>query len=50
LKPSINEFEKRIKIAIEKSIENKIPPIRIENMRKKYHQWYNNVKAWQILL
>ena len=33
LKPSINEFEKRIKMAIEKSIENKIPPIKIEIIR-----------------
>ena len=33
LKPSVNEFEKRIHSAIEKSIDNKIPPIRIENIK-----------------
>ena len=48
LKPSINEFEKRIKIAIEKSIENKIPSIRIHNMRNKYPQWYDFFIQWNI--
>jgi hypothetical protein len=40
LKPSLNEFEKRIKMAI----DNKIPPIKIENIRNKNHQWYNILK------
>ena len=44
LKPSVNEFEKRIKMAIEKSIDNNIPPIKIENMRNKYPQWYDFLK------
>ena len=50
LKPSINEFEKRIKIAIEKSIENKIPPIKIENMRNKYPQWYGFFNAMEYFI
>jgi hypothetical protein len=29
LKPSINEFEKRIKMSIDRSIKNKIPPIKL---------------------
>ena len=29
-----------MKIAIERSIDNKIPPIKIENIRDKYPQWY----------
>ena len=49
LNPSLNEFEKRIKIAIEKSIENKIPPIKIENIRNKYPQWYYHLNQWNIL-
>ena len=42
LLPSVNEFEKRVKFAIGKSIDNKIPPIKIENIRNKYPQWYNS--------
>ena len=49
LNPSINEFENRIKMAIEKSIDNKIPPIKIQNMRNKYPQWYNFFKNLQIV-
>jgi hypothetical protein len=45
LTPSVKEFEKRIKIAI----ENKIPPIKIKNMRTKYSQWYNFFNQWNIL-
>jgi len=45
LKPSLNEFEKRIKIAM----ENKIPPIKIENIRNKYPQWCNSFNKWNIL-
>jgi hypothetical protein len=48
LKPSINEFEKRIKIAISKSIENKIPPIRIENIRYRYPKWYESFRQLNI--
>jgi hypothetical protein len=44
LNPSIKEFEKRIKIAIEKSIDSRIPPIRIKNLRNKYLQWYDFLK------
>ncbi len=49
LLPSINEFKKRIKMSIDKSIENKIPPIKIENMRNKYPQWYEVFNQWCIL-
>ena len=48
LLPSINEFEKRIKIAIERSVENKIPPIIIENMRNNYPQWYGSFNRLNI--
>jgi hypothetical protein len=44
LKPSINEFEKRIKIAI----DNKIPPIKIENIQNKYPKWYDFFNQWNI--
>ena len=40
LRQSINEFEERIQISIEKSIDNEIPPIRIENIKNKYRPWY----------
>lgn len=40
LKPSINDFEMRIKIAIRNSIDNNIPPIKSKNIRNKYNQWY----------
>jgi hypothetical protein len=36
LKPSIEYFDNRIKAAINNSIQNKIPPILQENMKKKY--------------
>lgn len=49
LKPSINEFEKRIKMAIKNSIKNKIPPIKIEKTRNKYPRWYYCFKQWNIL-
>jgi hypothetical protein len=49
LNPSIDELENRIKIAIEKSVDNKIPPIKIENIRNKYPQWYDFFNQWNIL-
>ena len=49
LKPSINEFEERIKIAIEKSIGIKILPIKIDNMRNKYPKWYGSFNQWNII-
>ena len=49
LKPSVNEFEKRINIAIEKSINNKIPPIKIQNIQNKYPQWHYYLNQWNIL-
>ena len=42
LLPSVNEFERRVKFAIGKSKENKIPPIKIENIRNRYPKWYNS--------
>ena len=49
LKPSIHEFEKWIKIIIEKSIDNRIPPIKIHNIRNKYPQWYDFFNQCNIL-
>ena len=49
LKPSINDFEKRIKMSIDRSIENKIPPIKINNIKNKYPQWYDFFNQWNIL-
>jgi hypothetical protein len=48
LTPSVSKFEKSIKRAIEKSIVNKIPPIKIENMRNKYPHWFYFFNQWNI--
>jgi hypothetical protein len=49
LKPSIEYFDNRIKAAINNSIQNKIPPILQENMKKKYPDWYRYFKEQDIL-
>jgi hypothetical protein len=48
LHPNIKCFEERVSSAIKNSNTNKIPPIKMENMQKKYPDWYGNFKAWNI--
>jgi hypothetical protein len=33
---------------VNNSIRNKIPPIRRENMQKKYPDWYHDFKSWKL--
>ncbi|HZC50084.1 MAG TPA: hypothetical protein VE244_13610 [Nitrososphaeraceae archaeon] len=49
LKPSIEYFDNRIKAAINNAIQNKIPPILQENMKKKYPEWYRHLKEQDII-
>jgi len=49
LKPSIEYFDNKIKAAISNSIQDRIPPILQENMKKKYPEWYKHFKE-QIVL
>lgn len=41
-------FDIRIKLAIEKSIQNGIPPIRTATIMKNYPDWYNDFKQWPL--
>jgi Primase X len=49
LKPSIDYFDTKIKTALNNSIQCSIPPIRRENMQRKYPDWYDDFKIWCIL-
>jgi hypothetical protein len=49
LKPSVDYFDNKVKIAIYRSMSNGIPPIRRENMQRKYPGWYDDFKVWSIL-
>jgi hypothetical protein len=49
LKPSIEYFDNRIKAAINNSIQCKIPPILIENVERRYPDWYERLKEQNIL-
>jgi hypothetical protein len=48
LKPSIEYFDRKIKAAINISIQSKIPPILQENMEKKCPDWYRHLKEQDI--
>jgi hypothetical protein len=50
LKPSIEYFGSRIKAAINNSIQCRIPPILIENIEKRYPDWYKHIKNQKLLL
>lgn len=45
LEPS---FDYRIKVAIDKSIQNGIPPIRRETIANNYPTWYNDFMKWHL--
>jgi hypothetical protein len=49
LKPSIDYFDRKIKAAINNSIQSRIPPILQENMKKKYPDWYRHLKEQNII-
>jgi DNA polymerase family B len=49
LEPSTEYFDNKIKTAINNSLQNGIPPIKKENMRRRYPNWYNDFKEWLIL-
>ncbi len=48
LHSNIRHFEQRADSAIKSSIMNKIPPIKRENMQKKYPDWYCDFKSWKL--
>jgi hypothetical protein len=48
LHPNIKYFEERVSSAIKNSNRNKIPPIKRENMQKKYPDWYCDFKSWKL--
>ena len=48
LHPNIKYFEERVRSAIKKSNHNKIPPIKRENIQKKYPDWYWDFKSWKL--
>lgn len=48
LELSINNFEYRIKLAINKSVRKHIPPISTETIRKNYPDWYKDFKEWHL--
>ncbi|HZC50632.1 MAG TPA: hypothetical protein VE244_16395 [Nitrososphaeraceae archaeon] len=48
LKPSIEYFNNRIKAAINNSIQSRIPPMLIENIQKRYPDWYRHLKEQNI--
>jgi hypothetical protein len=41
-------FDNKIKAAINNSLQNGIPPIKKENMQRRYPEWYG-FKDWLIL-
>ena len=49
LEPSAEYFDNRIKTAINNSLQNGIPPIKKENMQRRYPNWYSAFKKWLIL-
>jgi hypothetical protein len=49
LEPSLEYFDNKIKTAINNSLQNGIPPIKIETMQRRYPDWYNGFKEWLIL-
>ena len=51
LKPSINYFlDYRIKLAIDRSTQNRIPPIKRETMKKNYLEWYKDYEKWNLII
>ncbi len=49
LEPSLSNFlDYRIKLAIDRTTQNRIPPIKIETMRKKYPDWYRDFEEWRL--
>jgi hypothetical protein len=49
LKPSINNFlNYRVKVAIDRSTKNHIPPIKKETIKKNYPEWYRDFEEWSL--
>jgi hypothetical protein len=49
LEPSSEYFDNKIRAAINNSLQSGIPPIKKENMQRRYPEWYNGFKEWLIL-
>jgi hypothetical protein len=50
LEPSAEYFDNKIRAAINNSTQNGIPPIKKENMQRRYLEWYKGFKEWLILV
>ena len=49
LEPSVNNFlDYRIKLAIDRSTQNRIPPIKKETMKKNYPRCYKDFEEWNL--
>jgi len=49
LQPSVNNFlDYRMKLAIDRSVKNRIPPIKRETMKENYSDWYRDFEKWHI--
>jgi hypothetical protein len=48
LHPDIKYFEEQMSSAIKNSNQNKIPPIKKENIQRKYPDWYWDFKSWKL--
>ena len=49
LKPPIEYFDSKIKTEINNSIQNRIPPIFIENIQTRYPDWHRQLKEQDII-
>jgi hypothetical protein len=48
LHPNVKYFEERVRFMIKNSNQNKIPPIKRENIHRKYPDWYWDFKSWKL--
>jgi hypothetical protein len=48
LRPNVKYFEERVRYAIKNSNQNKIPPIKRENIQRRYPDWYWDLKSWKL--
>jgi hypothetical protein len=48
LQPSVKSFDYRIKLAINRSVKNRIPPIKRQTIMENYPDWYRNFEEWHL--
>jgi hypothetical protein len=49
LQPSVNNFlDYRMKLAIDRSVKKRIPPMKRETMKENYSDWYRDFEKWYI--